>query len=631
MQKGTKISLIVLSVVIILGILGTVIYFGLIPQSIVQIGDYECPQDFKCSVTPILVCNQEQTDQRVILRTNSPNFNPTSFGSGGVWISLDTNGDGALEGYVKTTKQSQCIKDSQAVQNFFENRGIGVDFIYKYNDKVFVCTSSTKSYEFEKTQLSEDSIFPVEPYKSNQQEKYEGDLYACSRVIKIDGESKETISHYSDSPTSSSGKRGNTYSLTEGQKITSEGTGIFKVEYDSEYYEEPITTCTAENNEVLNIGESTCLDQWTAEKCLDPPQTQKEYAQEGQVCRDGKIEKAFEVDIDFERQVISTGEKFEIDFNLYDTPDNKNIDVTASIMKGQQTMVSKTQKTGNTPFNAGKTHFSLDSPPIGYYTLKITFAEPDGGSTYEYDVQVTDSLSLVLRSNNPVQFDNKDVEVILESYKGGGFKSLSNYEMDAMFNGIKKYPSIVETGGVGILKFNFDLSGDGILRVRARGSDETGLWTQWTNYYEVNVKEATILFDTDFLSNKCTGTYTNSFSTKDSSGSLVDTNNIVKIERPLGGQIDTPSLTGSGGNYQFTYNFDQQGLYVVKITSSDELLGTSQLNGGSGQTITILGGGNCGGGGDVTGGINWTMWVIIGGLVLAIGVFIFIIFFRRKK
>ena len=66
----------------------------------------------------------------------------------------------------------------------------------------------------------------------------------------------------------------------------------------------------------------------------------------------------------------------------------------------------------------------------------------------------------------------------------------------------------------------------------------------------------------------------------------------------------------------------------IKITTTHSQLGTSQLNAGDGQAINILSGASCGGGEN---GFNWQIWIIVGGFALAIGVFVYLVFIRKRR
>lgn len=632
-KKSQMQILIILGVILLIGLIAGGIYLFLkfpSSQAIIQTGTYTCPIGDYCSVTPILECTNPITDAKVILRTNTAGWNEEDFDITGAMIALDTNGDGALEGYIKTTTQTNCVKGGSST-NLFKDKNIGIDFIYLYNSKVYVCVSDSKSFRYESTTLIPTSISPLEPYKSNNQEKYQGSLYSCSRDLKKNNVLIGTISHSGSSPTPSGGKIGSTYSLVGGDTFKAEGTGIIKL--DAVSSQVPITTCISSDGTQLQIGETICKDQYVLEICEsigEHPTLTKQDAIPPKICRDGAIIDAYSVQIDLSKLVLSRTEKLKVDFALKDTPDNKNIEITASIYKGSQFITEKKQLTGSTYFTAGKTSFTFDTLPIGYYVLKLSFSHLDGDYSKEYNFQVTEDLAIVLTTVNPIQFDSKDIEASLQSFRSGSPKDLSNFELESVFNGKTIYQYTVEHPSLGILTFKFPLKGDGDLRLRARGNDEAGLWTDWTDYFEIKVNKATILFQTDFQTDKCVGSLTNKFETKDSLGNLVETQNQVTIDKPLGG-TDSVSVSGKEGKYQFTYNFAEGGIYTVRITSSNAQLGSSQLNAGQGRIINILTGDACAGGGDCEGISCYTTYIIIGGIILAGVIFVYLVFFFRRK
>lgn len=651
MANAIKISLIVVGLVLLFGLIGAGIYFlGIQGETAVSspLTEYSCKANYVCTVTPMLQCDQPTYEPRIRFRTNAL-INSQDFKSAyeNSWIVVDVNNNGELVKFANGdhhsgTSNTKCVYKGTLLTSTSGSPLLTADgYRLSFGDNKFYVYQycSGNSYKYVVYTLTTSTVpdttpTPKEPFTSAQQEILAtGDqsVYSCSRSLLIDGKAQAPLTYNKNTPTTGNGQRFSSIVLTGSQKLTSpSGTGVLRLEYNEVYTPAPITTCTAENGKVLQNGQSICLDSYTAQKCVDPPNTQKTYAQEGQTCKNGIIAQAYNVDIKLNENVISFGEKFLVDFALTGTDNNKNVEVTATILKGSQVISSVSQLTGNSPFNAGKTQFSIDSPPIGYYTLRITFNNPDGNFKGEYNVQVTDTLSIILKTPNPIQFDNKDIVFSLESYKGGSYKSLKNYDVEATYNGMTVYPKTTQSGGLGILKFYYSLQGDGTLRIRARGNDETGLWSEWTDYLEISVRKASIIISAiDFPTDVCTGSYELEFETKDSTGNYIETSNQVTIDKSLGG-TDTVSSSGSNGKYSANFNFVNGGIYVVRITSTNTDVGTSQLNAGQGQVVNILTGDACGGGGG-GGGTNWTLYSIIGVAIISIVFFIYFVFFYKGR
>lgn len=666
----------------ILGIIGGIIYFippssqDVIPQTCQfqttnsQYNSYSCPTTASgCSVKVTLQCDTKVTEPKVIARTDDSYYKTG-------WLAYD-RGNG-LESWVYDSLVTRSVSGTQ-FDIPYGRKAIFYTESPSQGEKLYVLApeegGSDKYYRYRQSSGADTS--PTIKYNCQNQEYCFGtnNIYQCTQ--QVTGSVSRTVSYSG----SQAGSKTDSFTLTKGQTISwngkidytetttmqSECTKNVKATSPNTYYVcilnqygcgkidrttekscgtqvfneltgscTPLTTCKASNNQVLNVGEATCINPLTLETCTSPSATENPKivttkAVSPQICRDGVIADAYKVTINLNKQVLSTSDELNIDFSLSETSNNKNIDVTAQILKGSSVIATKTQQTGDNFYNEGTTSFSFDAPAIGYYTLRITFNHQDGNYKKEYSIQVTDSLAVSLKADNPIQFDTNPIEVTLTAYKSGSLKDLKDYSLDATFNGQTVYVQTKEHPSLGTYLLKYNLKGDGILRIRAKGQDETGLWTDYTEYYEVTVKKSTILFTTNFVTDVCTGSHTNKFETKDSSGNYVDTTNIVIIQKPLGGS-DTLTASGSNGKYEFNYNFADGGLYIAKITSTNSQLGSSQLNNGGGQTINILAGGSCGNGGTGgNGGTDWTMYLIVGIFVLAIIMFVYFVFIRKRK
>lgn len=467
-------------------------------------------------------------------------------------------------------------------------------------------------------------------------EKYSGSLYTCSKDILIDNSKVETLSYSGDTPTTS--KRGGTYQLNSGQTITSTGTGA--ISYDYTESDKLATSCTTSNGQTLNEGQSLCVNTLTLETCnkgLDGKLAiSSKSAIPPQVCRTNTIVNAYTVDVVLSKTILSTTDSLKVDFTLSGTPNNKDKPITAEIWQGTQLVTTQGPLfTGTGIFDSGKTSFTFSELPIGSYFVRIKFSDPDGNYQKDFTFKVTENLALSPGTPNPIQFDNKPIEVYFTASKSGSPKALTSIVMEAYYNGqlLQSNSYVKSNPNLGKYVFTFNnLQGDGDLVVKARGTDETGYTTDWTEDFTIKVKKAYIIITpTNLNSGECTGTHISTFETKDSSGNLIETSNSVSIGLPLGECQDskTASVSGSNGKYSFTYSYTCGGFYTIFINSNSPDIGSSQLNSGTGQGITILTGSSCGGDGPTT---DYTMYFIGGGFLIAIGLFIyFLFFFRRKK
>lgn len=669
-------SKIIIPIILIVLSLSIGIYFILqTPQSIIPSqcylteegstsGTYKCPTDASsCVLTLSLDCSTQVSTPKVVFRTN------------GNWIAWDYDSDGDLDCYsIKSNPSPSCNIP-------FTNKILlpqlspigGGKFLYGSSSTVFTKKTEVESnYCADIRYLSGTGCNTA--ISTQGSEYYEiisgtGDSYQCSESIT--GSISKVISYSGSVP----GTKTETITLSPGQTISwngqidyeikkvknSECTQNVKVSSTSYYkciigsdgcgyidksqviscgdmlFNEIIgecqvpTTCIASNGQVLNKGQAVCIDKYTLEKCstTSPPTLSvQEVINEGDICADGMIKPAYKITTSINNLagdsiVAETNSLLKINLAITDTSNNKRIPVSASIVG---TGISKSGLTGDTSLTAGKITLELTTPNEGYYTLRITVNHPDGTYTKDYELRVTSGLTLNLYADNPIQYDNQDIQVRLDAYKSAENKRLKDWDIEAYFNSQKVTPSFTEYSGKNLI-FYFDLDGDGVLRIRANGQDETELWSGWTDYTEITVKETTISINTDFKTGVCPGIIENKFTTMDSNGNLIDTQNSVLIQEPLGGKTSsvTPARI-SKGSYKFNYNFVEGGLYTIKVTSTSDY-GVYELGDGLGEPVTILGGSACSGGGEEE-KTNYLMYVIFG---VIIGVIVLVIIMLRRK
>ena len=404
-------------VVISLVLLAVGVYFlstNFPSQQTIDASSYSCPDNKMCTVTPILTCSVASYEPRVILRTNSPNWNEESFKSDGVWIALDTDNDGSLEGYVKSSSASNCLKSRSGITNFFKDKNIGIDFIYEYNNNIYICTSDTRSYKFNPTSLAETSLSQVEPYSINNQEKYSGDqsIYSCSRDILIDNSKIGTISWNKDVSTGSQGYKGNQYSLQSGQTIKFSTVGLGGMKFDIEVNEIPITTCTVETDSgtvELSKNDKVCKDLNTLVTCILPG-TSEEYRDPEETvarCVNGKWQNAYNVDLSILNSVISVGEKFEISFDLDDDIYlEANKEVFAYLYDGSNLESDDSSFTNS----RGKVDLELTPDSTGFKEIRIFMAHPEGDYQPEpISVRVTEGMTVTTFRTQSPQYDNEKI------------------------------------------------------------------------------------------------------------------------------------------------------------------------------------------------------------------------------
>lgn len=656
---------------------------------------FKCPNDASsCSATITLDCTKSTIEPKVIFRTNALVYNGRIYSSttdlrntySSKWLAVDTSNSGVLTGFVYSgygsSTPSRCSYAGTIPITKLDGTklvtkdGLNVA-LYSKSGSTYLYLCQDSKYVFFVPDLSsisiEKSATETEPYKSNNQEIVDGtaNSYQCSSSTS--GSVSKLISYTGSVP----GTKTDTITLSKDQTLNWNGEikySITKIKQsectknvavsgtNDKYYEcisdsygcgilstvqkscspnlfdgatgtcQLPTTCKASNGQILNKGQSICVDDYTLEKCstTTPPSISiQEVTQEGYICEGGVIKPAYNVDIKINglttTSIVSEiGKKIIIDVLISGTSDNKRIPVTASI---EGTSVSQTRLTGDTTLTAGKVTLELDSPTEGYHTIKIFIDHPKSDYTKEYDLRVTTGLTLNLYTDNPIQYDNDYIEVRLDAYKSNENKRLIDYDYEAYFNSKKVNAYVVEPSGKNLI-FLFDLTGDGTLRIRAKGTDETGITTDWTEFTEITTKETTITITPTFKSGVCPGTLENTFTTTNSVGDLIDTQNIVEIVSPLQGVSTKLSpIRVSEGTYKFTHNFAEGGQYTIKVTSTSEY-GLYELGDGLGVPVSILAG--CGDNPDNPDDpdTNWLMYIIF---AVIIGVIVLMIVLMRKK
>lgn len=582
-------------------------------------GSFECGNEYSlCEVKLNFYCDTKVSEPLVVFRGSSQQSLPTE-------IAVDIDGDGDLEPFARGTSYSTCIKNNIIT---FLPEPYQTNYVYLYStsllSKLYICTSDIdRGYNYISGGTISTSPNPLAGEACDGSSGFircsgSDSFYQCSQDVT--GDVKKTIVYSSNS----AGTKTETLTLSPGDKIYWQG----EIKYTNKKTIQSECTKNIAGSDphtyyVCKMDSNGCGElSSTPNACVPVSYVFDEDQQ--------KCVEPFTVNVDIENTVISKSGEFNIDFKLSDTTDNKNIDVKVEILKNSQVYSTKTQKTGGSVLNAGETSFTLPAPPIGFYKIRISFTNIQGSYEEDFDVQVVGGINVYMDAVSTVQFDNVPVEVMIKSDVSGVSKDLKDFEAKALFNGVSVTPSVVEHPSLGILKLKYDVSGDGILRVSARGQDENSYWTEFTNPIEITVKKSTIAFTTNFKTDVCAGSITQSFETKDSTGNYVDTSNIVTINKPLGGS-DTPPVTGKDGKYSFTYNYVDGGLYIIRIDSTSSELGNSQLNGGQGQQVSILVGQGCSSsiGGTTSGGSNALLYVILGVMVLVIGLVVFFVF--KKK
>lgn len=604
--------------IVLLLIIISVFYF--IPsQQIINDASFTCPGGKVCEATPILSCNVQSDQGKVIARTNAEGFSQSQLSQVGVWIALDTTNTGYLSGFTRSNTQSSCLMNTPAVKYPIT----ALEYIYIYNNKLYICENYQKAKLFVPTTVAVTNPYPTEPYASNGQEFYSGNLYSCEREIFIDDRLEDTLIYAADT---SGEKRGQTYSIAGDSVISSQGTG--SIRWDVEINDVPIITCEVDGN-ILYQGDKICTDSNTLVTCVSPPQTSTEYRDPLKTnarCVGNKFIESYNVELQLTSpSTITLGEKFILDFDLDDQIYSENaVEVTALLNEIEDVFSSLTNQNGQLTIE-------LEPKNTGSKEIVVYMQHQETPYVSEpINVYVTEPLQITTFRTQSPQFDNEFIEIVIEVSKSGSpkdWKPTATYPLEeAYYNGQKVNYQERSKISTGLYSYFYDLTGDGLLRFRIRAQDETGLLTDFTEWQEVEVKKTGILFkDVNVPFSVCNQqTHAGTFELVDSTGNAVnDANIIAELYLPdQGNAVILPVQFQGDGQYSFSYNFQQAGAYFLDLRANKNNVIGSQLN----IPINIL---SCQGGGGGDDETDYLIYIVIGVLIIGLGGFVYFVFIKK--
>lgn len=622
-----------LLIIIVLGGLGVLLYTLVLPQAVVQ-NEYICPQGFNCQATPIYRCEQASgTSEVVVARTDDLDYSEG-------WIAYQ-NEFGGLNSWVNPL----AVTRSTISGNEFDLPFLARAFFHSGSSG---CLSETCLYVIREGEPDKyyrykegggADINPVPQYDCQSQEICSGQVpqYNCQeKEVNLNDDVVYTFPAWESSqPTPEGGLIGETLFISGGDRVNYFG----EIEYEQSTA--PITSCivqTQDGDVELQQGGKVCEDANTLVTCVDPPSTSTEYRDPAETtarCVGSDWVDAYTVDLDIDETVISLDDSFMIDFDLNDDIyPVAGRTVMATLYEGSH----QEDTTSRITDAQGRVELELFPENTGYKTIEIFMTHPDIDYEPEpIDVQVTGALSVTTFRTISPQYDNNDVEIIVEVTKDGQAKDIVDWMVEDLYNGdIVSYDAVyggAGSGERGTYHFLYDLQGDGNLQFKVRVQDNTGFWSEWSpmsGYEVVEVRKAELLLtNLNFPFSECSGrTHATTFTLVDSTGNTVDGATFdVTITQAVPTKPDlNPSVSGLGnGRYSFTALYEDGGNYYIDIfATKGGLAGSSQDN-----PVSII---VCGGSGGDDGGIDWTLYGVAGGALLAVISFVyFVFFFRRKK
>ena len=577
-----------------------------------------CPDGYSCDAKPIMVCNEPTGEQpQVILRC----------GTG--WIAWDVNQDDKLDLFEETTTRiSGGITTIRTCPNGIEwAKSVNNEYGVRYTSSAMIMYKQINPVPDNK--LSRIINTPLIGFELNEVISGNINQYDCAKDVFKNNVKIDTITYVNSKPTDSYAPR--TYSFIGGDIFRWSGQAYWETTKLSS------NTCNSDIGE-LDSGTVLC-DANKLYRCTTPlfggdaVFETIDCGARGLVCSEttNSCEEPYTVEVkingvsvDGKIIQVLAGVDIPIVFSL-DEPDPQRRNVIVSLMKGNEVLYSISDDSSRTVKN-----IVIQAPSqTGYYDLVIFMPHPDGDYERTTTIQTITSVEASVSSPNPIQYDNQAIVTKMNTYQSGVKVPVFDYQWDATFRNMPINPTTTRNPSRGLYEAYFQLSGEGTLRVRAKAQyEQNGAWSDWSNYYEVQVKEASISILPDFKTDIVAGSYTFEFETKDSTGVLTSTTNTIMLES----QESTITLYAreiSTGKYNFDVNFPTGGLYYLKITSMNPSLGSTQLNNGLGLPVNIFSSGS-----DPTnasGGINWIMWGLFAVLFMGIVLIVYAIVKKGKR
>lgn len=645
MEKNTNI---IIFIVVVFVVVGGFFFLKNYPGSVTPIevnkdGEYTCPPETSCWVSPVLNCTTSSKEQKVYLRC------------GDTWFAYDptkTASTLTYYGRVGGTTHTQ-VSSSTFVATCPDGSSI-----YKFGETYFYKQTSGTNYG---VMSAPNSILVQKAPLSGYSELYEvADAYSCSGVVTINGIQRDVISKsdykkfvYSPSqpyqlnpgdkfnfvtPTGYSKWRiiptetapdykcdtpvgavssGSKY--CDGNKLMkctwdlAAGVGVVSLDTDCTltgrtcdviglYCKSPEQKCDTSIGRV-DAGTSFCEQDSLVTCKWDTTQNKgvtdvRNCASENKVC--DSITKICKAPYTATLYINGVEWKSETNPGTIDVTAGSEIEVKLVVDDVDKTTKRTTKaEISNGDYDTDISNLAVKiikvNAPLetGFSTLTVTMIHPKGNFVRSIEIHTVSNIDVSLTTDNPIQYDDALVQVKVNTMSDGQSIYVDDFEYEAKFRNQVVTATTKTQLQKGIYLLKFDVKGSGTLRVRARAllSSSANLWTQWSDYKDVNVVQSSITINDDFVMDVDTGSHLNRFSVTNDRGELVDvTSKTVIINKPLSPNTDReikPINRDSVGRYSFNYNFDEGGLYTVKISASSPTYGPTQLNNGLGVNINI--------------------------------------------
>lgn len=481
-------------------------------------------------------------------------------GENGGWFAYDINDDGNLDYLVVggCVVQGNKRNDIEVI-NMCPN---GQKFeIYNGEDYGY---DPPGSCGFKRAKLSppeRNTLIDNKPLNGYEmREVYEGNVYSyqCSKDIKIDGEIEDTITYQSNNPTDD--YRDGTYTLQAKQIFEFDGDFIWSVEKTDPY------------NFLVKLDDNIVVEN-----------------QEIQIQR-------------------ATPIKFEFSVSGYI---NSNIEVRVDF--------GSTYKGDTLKNDKKKTILTIpNTENIGVSVMRVT-AKQDGEVIFDesYNIRITEQLQVRVYSNDITLPDDRPIVVRMETKINNLKTGVDAYDFELSYNNRQEVCDRIFTESLGVYACEVDLKGPGYLSVVGRARHTAiSSWIE-SDAHEINIIKANlVIIPVNLVNDVQPGFYTNKFSIKDSSGSLVDATVSFTLREPGCklledcNLITIPATRESRGIYSFTYDFSG-GRWDLIVDAYSPTIGNQQYM----TNINILG---TIGGDDPT-PFSIKPWLILGGVLVVVG------------
>lgn len=559
---------------------------GIIPSSCVvesqdfSFNNFNCPDDASlCEATVTLDCSTKVSEDKVVFRGSTQQALPQQ-------IAVDTNGDGALESYTRSSGfSSGCGSPIVFLPDPYQQ-----NYVCKFNNEIRIWKADeNRAYSYASGGSISTQNSPISGESCSGAGGFikcagNTQAYVCSEPLRNElGQVIKEITYTG----SQAGSTTESVILGAGEGIRwlnridyevseiqqSQCTKDIRGDDPDEYFQ-----CTINNNGcgVLSNQISFCEDGLVFKEST------------------GECGTAYNLELSSNKRVYATGERITGKIDLSDSDKVSFIQTRISLV---DVLGNEKDFTTVSTNSRGEASFSLDGQTLtGDYLIIAEPEHPDGNVPVEITVTISQPINLRLAPfPDRIQYNSEPITVkAFVTDSDGNAEDASSWDFSGTKCGSRDLSRDVEIQRLGRTSqgteylLRAETSNTCQFTFKAIAVDDSGFRSQ-ADAVNIEVRSAEVLIKPDLSSvqDKDAGRRTVSFTTLDPNLQLLDTINNVKITDSDGcvsGEfcitdnkvLPEVIVTGDDGSYSFTYTF-KDGLSTIQITSSSsEIQSTTQ-------------------------------------------------------